>query len=399
MEGNLLSSSKLPKSIQHLAFSESRNQLIACVAGQVLGLSFEFETVWSISHGAPSSVCEASHDGSLWVATSTRRLRHYDDRQRVLSETPIGDRVRSLALLESGVVVTDTNGNLLAVDEFGATQGHDRVNTAILHACWIDKQRFAISTRSGTTVMSSQPRRSIEVAIQQARSRFLEFLDRCESTVDRTSELQRECDRSLKRIDTDLWRETLVCQKLFLQRKSQDPKKYQKIAQSMLFADAFKARLICNTTKPAILDGSNITRSIWNMYDKSSQPPSRLQYVMNVRKRLQIEINPILYPLVIVVDSNERKFINQKQRLLELIARGEILETPNDREADAAIFNMITEYGWADNCTIISNDKKMFEDHSEMLPGKSQAWYERIRRPFAVNHGTEEIRFLDETKR
>jgi hypothetical protein len=156
-------------------------------------------------------------------------------------------------------------------------------------------------------------------------------------------------------------------------------------------ADERKAARLCARTRPAIIDGSNVSRHHWNT-DTRPNRRSRLAAIIKVRDALLRETSPFLYPVVIVVDVTERHTSDDPAALKRMIGQGEVLETPSKREADALIFTLVKAHDWSD-CQIVTNDNRMFEAHAHVLPGKDLEWYREVQRPFAIHQNTGEVYF------
>ena len=104
----------------------------------------------------------------------------------------------------------------------------------------------------------------------------------------------------------------------------------------MRLANARKAVPLCTCTKPAIIDGSNVSRYHWSNITGRKQP-SRLSAIIKVRDALLKENLTAPLSIVIVVDVTERYTIDDPSALKRMIGQDEMVETPSKREADALI--------------------------------------------------------------
>jgi hypothetical protein len=191
------------------------------------------------------------------------------------------------------------------------------------------------------------------------------------------------------------WPAACAFQSIFLDRRRLDPAACGAVEAAVRLADPRAAAVLCARTVPAILDGSNVSRYHWRGRRKGLT--SSLQAILRVRDALLLESNPVLYPIVIVVDVTERGSTDAPERLRDLIEAGEILEAPSRREADALIFSLVRQGRWWE-CQIVTNDNRMFEAHPEMLPEQDAEWYRRVQRPFVLRPNTDEVYFPERSR-
>jgi hypothetical protein len=195
----------------------------------------------------------------------------------------------------------------------------------------------------------------------------------------------------VQRLDLTNWQEVCALQSQFAQRRALKPVLYDKIEHALRSIDPKKSLRICNKTIPVIIDGSNVSRHHWNNQRKGKKE-ARLGAILRLRDKLAESLNPIFYPLIVVVDVTERKYTDNLVNLTQLIDEGEILETPSARQADALILNLVRTNSWLD-CRIVSNDRRLFEANAGLLPGVDRRWYERVRMAFTINPKTLEVYF------
>jgi hypothetical protein len=221
---------------------------------------------------------------------------------------------------------------------------------------------------------------------EQALATLLEW----EQAAQSGTTLHRVLKEQIRQLDLACWQEVCALQSQFAQRRVLQPALYEKIETALRFVDPRKAARICTKTKPVIIDGSNVSRHHWNN-ERKEKKHARLAAILRLREKLAGQTNPVLYPLIVVVDVSERHYTDDLASLKRMIDEGEILETPSAREADALILNLVRANGWQNDCCIVSNDRKLFDDHADMLPGTDRRWYARVRMAFTINPRTLEV--------
>jgi hypothetical protein len=298
--------------------------------------------------------------------------------------------LRNLAVIEEGLVTGTVFGKLSLYDPDGALLGCDDLGAVLYHVCATEGGLLVLSTARGMTVVKPDPHAAAAARDERLRDASSK-LAAWEQAVDDPLSLNRLIRASLRRIDLARWQDAIAFQASFLRRKSAEPVRYVRIEEIMRVADASKAGRLCVRTRPAIIDGSNVSRHHWNT-DTRPNRRSRLSAIIKVRDALLRETSPLLYPVVIVVDVTERHTSDDPAALKRMIGQGEILETPSKREADAIIFTLVKTHDWSD-CQIVTNDTRMFEAHAHVLPDKNIEWYRGVQRPFSIHHNTGEAYF------
>ena len=391
-QGNIIMSRSLTGRVCDLDFSEKRGQLVVGLERAVSVLTPALAVCWQADHDAPHTGVSCSSSGEVWVGLSTGRIWKYPaghGQQRTV-DVGAAPGLRSLAVLEDGLIAATLRGQITLYDADGSPLGTDELGTPLYHVCATEGGLLVLSTARGVTVVRPDPG-----AIAAARDWKLRDagskLSSWENAIGDPRFLNRLVRAFLQRLDLGRWEEVIAFQSTFLRRKEQDPARYKRIEETMWAADAKKSAVLCVRTTPAIIDGSNVSRHHWNNDDRSNRR-SRLGSIIKVRDALARETNPVLYPVVIVVDVTERHTSDNPGELKRMIGQGEILETPSKREADALIFNLITTHDWSD-CQIVTNDFRMFDAHAHNLPGRDVNWYRRVQRAFTINQRSGEAYF------
>jgi hypothetical protein len=302
-----------------------------------------------------------------------------------------------LAAIEGTVAIGTLKGQILLYDTLGRKLGCDDLQTAIYHACATEGDMLALSTARGPTVIKPRTELALGTREQVVREHALASLLEWERAAQSGASLHRLLKDQVQRVDLMHWQEVCALQALLSQRRALQPALYDKIETALRFVDPRKAARLCAKTRPVIIDGSNVSRHHWGNEQKARKQ-ARLAAILRLREKLAGEANPVLYPLLVVVDVTERHHTDDLASLKRMIDEGEILETPSAREADALILNLIRTNSWLD-CHVVSNDRRMFDAHAEMLPGADRSWYERVRMAFTINPRTHEVYFPERSSR
>jgi hypothetical protein len=390
LSGRVLGCRTLPGKITQLAFSEKRGHLAVGFEKGVAMLAPDLTMQWQTQHDAPETAVACTLAGEVWAGLSTGRLWKLSaaNQRSVDVGSPAG--LRSLAVIEDGLVAGTVGGTLTLYDPDGSLLGSDALGTVLYHVCATEGGLLVLSTARGVTVVKPDPQ--VAAAARDERLRDVSAkLAAWEQAVEDPSHLSRLVRVFLQRIDLARWQDALAFQTAFLRRKAVEPGRYARIEEVMRAADARKAARLCSRTRPAIIDGSNVSRHHWNM-DTRPNRRSRLSAIIKVRDALLKETAPLLYPVVIVVDVTERHTCDDPAALKRMIGQGEVLETPSKREADALIFTLVQTHDWSD-CQIVTNDNRMFEAHAHVVSGKDLEWYREVQRPFVIHQNTGEVYF------
>lgn len=390
-QGNLQHQISLPGNVFHLAFTEARRSLIASTAYCVVGLDPDLRTSWKIDHCAEQSTVVATASGDLWIAFSSGHLWRLGRDNQKLVDVAIPPHARTLAALEGAVVVGTLQGQILLYDTLGSKMGDDDLQTALYHVCATEGDMLVLSTAKGPTVVKPLLELTLRTREQSVREQALASLLEWERAAHSGTMLHRVLKEQMRRLDLTRWQEMCALQSQFAQRRELQPALYEKIETALRIVDPRKAARLCVKTKPVIIDGSNVSRHHWNNIRRGKKQ-AQLAAILRVKETLAGQINPVFYPLIIVIDASERHYTDDLTRLKQMIDDGEILEAPSRREADALILNVVRNNNWLD-CRIVSNDRKLFAAHAEMLPGIDQRWYERVRMAFTINPRTHEVYF------
>ena len=387
----------LPGKVCHLAFAEARRCLVASTGNCLLGLDPDLRTSWTINHFASQSTVATSTSGDLWVALSSGHLWRLGSDNRKLVDVSIPPHIRTLAALEGAVALGTIQGQILLYDALGRKVGGDDLQTALYHACATEGDMLVLSTAKGPTVVKPMPELTLRTREQSVREQALASLLEWEQAAQSGAMLHRELKEQIRRLDLTRWQEVYALQSQFAQRKVLQPALYEKIEAALRFVDPRKAARLCAKTTPVIIDGSNVSRHHWNN-ERKAKKQARLAAILRLREKLAGQTNPVFYPLIVVVDVTERHHTDDLASLKRMIDEGEILETPSAREADALILNLVRTNSWLE-CQIVSNDRRLFDTHAEMLPGADRCWYERVRMAFTINPRTHEVYFPERNTR
>jgi serine/threonine protein kinase len=388
----------LPGKVCHLAFAKVQRYLIASTPNRLISLNPDLRILWSVDHFASQSTVTTSVSGDIWVALSSGHLWRLDNDSRKLVDVSIPPNVRALAALEKAIVVGTIQGQIQLYDTLGQKVGHDDLQTALYHICATEGELLVLSTARGPTVVKPLPELTLRTRQHAVREQALASLLEWERLAQSDVALHRVLEGYIQRLDLTRWQEVCALQLQFKERMRLQPAVYGKIEEALRFIDPQKAIRICQKTKPVIIDGSNVSRHHWNN-ERKEKKHARLAAILHIRDKLASETNPVFYPLIVVVDVTERYYTDDLASLKRMIDEGEILETPSAREADALILNLVRANGWQNDCCIVSNDRKLFDDHADMLPGADQGWYELVRMAFTINPRTHEVYFPERSAR
>jgi hypothetical protein len=345
---------------------------------------------WQTEHEAPETAVACTAAGEVWAGLSTGRLWKLSvaNQRSVDVGSPAG--LRSLAVIEDGLVAGAIGGSVSLYDPDGSLLGTDELGVPLFHLCATEGGLLVLSSARGMAVVKPDPRVAAAARDEKLRDAGTK-LAAWEQAVDDPGFLGRLVKAFLQRIDLARWQDVIAFQAAYLRRKAVEPARYARIEEVMRRADERKAARLCTRTRPAIIDGSNVSRHHWNT-DTRPNRRSRLSAIIKVRDALLRETAPFLYPVVIVVDVTERHTSDDPAALKRMIGQGEVLETPSKREADALIFTLVKTHDWSD-CQIVTNDNRMFEAHAHVLPRKDLEWYREVQRPFAIHQNTGEVYF------
>lgn len=396
-DGNVECQVDLDGKICHLAYSDARQSLIVSMTGSIVGLDLALRTVWKLDHFAPQSVVAAASSGDLWVALSSGHLWRVNADNQKIVDVIVPPHIQTVASLDQAVALGTLQGEMLLFDMLGQKVGGDDLKTTLYHVSSTEGDILVLSTASGPTVVKPQAELFLRTRERGARERAMETLLEWERSAQSGGSLHRLLKEHLRRLDLTHWQEVYALQSQFLQRRALQPALYEKIETALRFIDSRKAARVCEKTKPVIIDGSNVSRHHWGNNQKKKRR-ARLAAILRLREKLASDVNPVLYPMIIVVDVTERHHTDDLASLKRMIEDGEILETPSSREADALIFNLVKSNNWLD-CCIVSNDRRMFDAHAEMLPNADRDWYDRVRMAFTINPRTNEVYFPERSIR
>ena len=384
--------------VSDLRYSAARDCLVLSTPKALVGLRRDGGETWRAPHSASAACVACAPNGDIWAALSTgqlvRLVRSGQAEQQKVVDVPLHARssVRTLVALDQAVVAGSEKGELVLFDRQGREIGRDDLKARLDHLVTGEGNILVASTGLGPCVLKPNP--SVLFGADQAElgERALRTVTSWEAQVANGVQLVKVFREFFQYLDLVQWPEVLAHQLAVLLRKRTNPVAFRKIEDAMERVDPRKAACLCTQTRPVFIDGSNVSRDHW----KGSKDPgrrSRLAAILDMQNVLTREANPVLYPLITVVDLNERRWVDDHAGLVRLIDEEQILETPSAREADALILNFIRQYDWLD-CEIVSNDKRMFEDHQEMLPEANQKWYEKVRRAFVIQPRTSRITFV-----
>lgn len=383
----------LPGEVCQLLFAEERGCLLVALSSCILGLDRGLRTLWRIDHLASRAAIASSGSGELWVALSSGHLWRFDKENRKLLDVSIPPGIRTIAVLDRVVVLGTLEGQVMLYDLYGQKLGEDDLRTCLYHLCATEGSMLVLSTARGPTVVKPSPEVTLRTEEYTLRENALGVLLEWERAVSTGKSIHKVLEGYVRQINLAHWQEVCALQWQFLQRRQVYPAFYDKIESALRFLDPERALRICEKTKPVIIDGSNVSRYHWgNKGEKHKQ--ARLRAILRARDKLARQTNPVLYPLIVVVDASERYYTDDPATLKRMIADGEILECPSRREADVLILNLVRTHGWLD-CLIVSNDRRLFQAHSEQLPSADPRWYERVRVAFTVNPITNEVYFVE----
>lgn len=387
-----------PERILQISYSEAHDRILIVLPQWIVAYDRQGRPDWQVHYGAASAVLACAGNGELWLAdTSGRICRLAASDRRVLNEFAAPFPVQSLVVLDRLVVVGSSRGELALFDLHGRELGRDELKTELCQLCVGAADRLVAGTGQGITVLTPNPIRAAQVTDTTSVDRSLNTLRNWEQELQSGNAISDAIKRFLQNVDLNDWKEVVAFQHAFLQRENIHPQWTYRIRELMDRHDARKGACLCRKTRPVFVDGSNISRFHWNG-SKDPQRKGKLAAILRMNSRLASEKHPVLFPIITVIDENERRYSDDRNELTRLIAEGVILETPSHREADALILNYVRQYNWMD-CEIVSNDKRMLDAHAEMLPDADRDWYTRVRRSFALNPKTLEITFVPRSYR
>lgn len=385
-----------PISVVDIGYSPITDDILVVSPGvlRILAKDGQNRRYWKneIRYNGDRAIVATGPDGDIYLAAAKERSGHFM-RFRYKSGELAFAPVRSLlspvglVVLEHIVVAGSANGELLVFDHQGVRLGRDRLNVDLAQLAAGPGGFIVASTRAGPSVLIPQTLALVDESSHELREQSLQQLAALEKDF-ATGPESAAAARFLESVNLTRWPETLALQQAFLNRKKSDPARLRRIAAALKMLDARKADCLTTETKPAIIDGSNVSRDHY----VNGSGTARLESIFAVQRELHKESSPVRYPIITVVDTTERHQTDNLPRLLQLLQASEMLEAPSQREADALILSLIRKLKWYD-CEIISNDKKMWIAHQEMVPEVDGDWYQRVRRGFRVNAATNQVHF------
>lgn len=387
---------ELPGPIGRLLYAEPIDLLLAALPGRVVALTRALDRAWEVAHPGGPAVVGCGPDGDVWMALSTGRLWRLTGADRTRAgDAATAPEPTGLVVLEGAVVVGGRGGRLVVHDPTGRPLGGDDLLTAVNGLAAGGGNCLVAATDRGPSVLQPHPdllRRAAGDAREAART--VDDWVRRWAGGDREARTHRPL---LDAVDLADWPRVLALQAAFRDRAQADTAARQLVSR-LRALDPNKADYLFPTkpTRPVFIDGSNVARSHWQGPPNPAQR-SRLAALLAVRDKLAEYRNPTLYPVITVVDSTERHRSDMPDRLVQLIGDGVIEETPTKREADALILNRIRDRRWYD-CQIVTNDKRLYEAHAEMLPDAPRGWYERVRWAFRVDPRTNEVTIVERSQ-
>ena len=343
-------------------------------------------------------------NGEIWAALGTGRLIRLSWPEQAHAQTTVDVRlhlrasVRSLLVLDHIIVAGSERGELVVFDQQGREIGRDDLGVDLGHLSSGLRNLILASTGRGPAVFKLAPSVLIETEQAALRERALQTVIGWEALVARGAPqpLSKVFGVFFQALDLARWPEVVAYQHAVLLRRQTNPVAFRKIEAVMESLDPRKTACLCTRTRPVFIDGSNVSRDHWKG-TRDENRRSRLGAILDMQLALSQETNPVLYPMITVVDVSERHWIDDHAELVRLIEEEQILETPTTREADALILNLIRKNGWLD-CEIVSNDKHLFEDHKEMLPEGNDRWYDKARRAFVIQPKTGQVSFVPQSR-
>jgi hypothetical protein len=398
-QGNVRHQINLGAKVSHFLYVNNRNYLIVSISDCILALDPSLQTLWTVKHFGGDSVAAYSTSGDLWVALASGHLWRLSGDGQKLLDVAIPPNVRSLAVLKGLVVLGTIKGELLLYNKWGQKLGNDNIGVPLYHICATASDLLVLSTAKGPTVVKPRPELLLRNREQIFREQALETLLKWEAAAKSDTKLRQVLGEHLGELDLTYWQKVYALQLQFGQRRDLHPALYKKIETVLHFLDPQKAVRICTKTVPVIIDGSNVSRYHWRSDKEKTKKQARLELICSVRDNLAGGMNPVYYPLIIVVDASERRYTDDPPGLKRMIDSGEILEAPSAREADALILNLIRTNEWQNECRIVSNDRRLFNEHRVMLPMVSDDWYEQVRMAFTINPKTLEVYFPERSAR
>jgi hypothetical protein len=394
-DGRVIAGTHLARRVCQIGASAADGRLAVGFEKGVAVLTPSLEPAWEVQHAAKRTAVAWNPTGDFWAGLDTGRLWRMAADGGKIADAPCRSGLHSLAAIEGGCVAATLDGVVSVHDESGAELGYDDLGTPVFHLGTTTGGLLALYTARGVTMVKPAPPATPRLE-RDARDEAAALLAAWEPLADSPSRLQGQVNDFLQRLDLARWPFVLAFQEAFLRRQEQAPLPYARLESALRLGDDVKADRLCRRTVPAVVDGSNVTRYHWNT-DQTTTRRSRLAALLQVRDALAREANPVLYPLLLVVDVTERRTSDEPDRLRQLIAAGDVLETSSRREADALILNMVKQNGWWD-CQIVTNDYRLFTAHAHMLPDRDEEWYRRVQRPFVIRPQTGEVYFPERSQ-
>lgn len=390
---------QFPERILQLGFSEGHDRLLISFPGRVVAFQRTGQPDWQIEHQSPSAIFACAPNGEIWLSLSTGRLqRRSAEGQQVLVDVALPSVAQSLVVLDRLAVVGFAKGELGLFDLRGRELGRDRLGVGLSHLVAGAADLLVASTDTGVSVLTPNATLVTASAGQdsEAIDRATRTLMGWEQDLKSGRAIASAVRGFVKELNLVEWPFVIAFQEAYRQREQISPAECFRIREFMERQDARKAACLCRKTRPVIVDGTNVARDHW--HDRKGLP-SRLAAILRMRAKLEEEQNPVLFPIIVVVDNNEKRLSDDQPELLRLISNGEILAATANREADALILTLVKQHNWMTNCEIVSNDKGLLEAHREMLPEADRAWYENVRRAFTIDPKNLIIQFISRSRR
>ncbi|MDH7571614.1 MAG: hypothetical protein QHJ73_18710, partial [Armatimonadota bacterium] len=132
--------------------------------------------------------------------------------------------------------------------------------------------------------------------------------------------------------------------------EKRSPAAYSAVLNALTRHDDSYRRVLVRTTKPVVVDGSNVA---W--YGEERGGRARVAYLRAVRRELR---GAGYFPIRVFIDASLFYQIDQPHCLEQMVARGEVICADAGRDADEQILNEARDLGAA----VVSNDRMQEHD-------------------------------------